>query len=65
MSQPLSLTKAIKSGRLSDFIEQEEGRGAGPADSAELDAAIKMLATQPLPADQTSRSTSRGGLRGK
>jgi hypothetical protein len=61
----LSLSDAIKSKRLQDFIAQEEKRGIGPADSKELDKAIKLLATQPRSEDQTSRSTSRGGSRGK
>jgi hypothetical protein len=58
MSQPLSLTSAIKDGRLPEFIAQEEGRGVGPAAQSELELAIKLLATQPRSEDQTSRSSS-------
>jgi hypothetical protein len=62
----ISLSDALKTGRLSEFIEQEEARGAGPASKRKLDAAIKELATTLLPPkDQTSRSTSRDGSRGK
>jgi hypothetical protein len=57
----ITLSDALKSGRLSEFMEQEEARGVGPASKRRLDAAIKELATRPLPADQTSRSTSRDG----
>jgi hypothetical protein len=62
----VTLSKALKSGRLPEFIAQEEARGVGPASRKELDAAIKALAATPLqPEDQTSRSTSRDGSRGK
>jgi len=39
----LSLTEAIKSGRLDEFVAQEEARGVGPADSKELAEAIRRL----------------------
>lgn len=61
----MTLSDALKSGQLAEFISQEEKRGIGPANQSDLDAAIKALATQPRPEDQTSRSTSRGGSRGK
>ena len=55
----LTLSKALKSGQLREFIAQEEARGVGPASRKELDKAIKALATTPLqPEDQTSRSSS-------
>lgn len=54
----LTLSKALKEGKLPDFVEQEEKRGVGPASQSELERAIKLLATQPLSADQTSRSSS-------
>jgi hypothetical protein len=58
----LTLTQAIKSGRLAEFIKQEEARGVGPIDRKELDATIKKLATTPLKSkDRTSRSSSGGG----
>lgn len=62
----LTLSQAIKSGRLEEFIKQEEARGIGPVERKELDATIKQLATTPLKSkDRTSRLTSHGGLRGK
>lgn len=61
----ISLSQAISSDRLAEFVDQEEKRGIGPAKSTELEEAIKLLATQQLSADRTSRSTSRGGSSGK
>ena len=56
----LSLVSALKARKLDDFIEQETARGIGPANSEEIDKAVKILATQPLSEDQTSRSSSVG-----
>jgi hypothetical protein len=62
----LTLTKALKSGQLREFVAQEEARGVGPADRADLDEAIKRLATTPLKSKgRTSRSSSGGGSTGK
>jgi hypothetical protein len=62
----LTLTDAIKSGRLQEFVSQEENRGIGPVDRRKLDAAIKRLATTPLKsAGRTSRSSSGDGSSGK
>jgi hypothetical protein len=57
----LSLSEAIQSGRLAEFITQEEKRGIGPADRKKLDAAIRRLATQPQSEDRASRSSSGDG----
>jgi hypothetical protein len=62
----LTLTKALETGQLREFIAQEEARGIGPASRKKLDATIKRLATTPLKSKgRTSRSTSHGGSRGK
>jgi hypothetical protein len=61
----MNLSEAIKSGRLEEFIAQEEARGVGPATRKELDAAIKRVATQPQSGGRASRSSSRGGSTGK
>ncbi len=62
----LTLSDAIKTGRLAQFIEQEEKRGIGPVERAELDATIKRLATTPLKSKgRTSRSSSGDGSNGK
>jgi hypothetical protein len=55
----ITLSEAIKSGRLREFAEQEEARGVGPVNKRKLNAAIKKLATTPLRSeDRTSRSSS-------
>lgn len=62
----LTLTEAIKTGKIAEFVRQEEKRGVGPVSKKKLDAAIKKLATKPLKsAGQTLRSTSGGGSNGK
>jgi hypothetical protein len=58
----LTLAKALKTGRLREFVAQEEARGIGPASRKKLDATIKRLATTPLKsANRTSRSSSADG----
>ena len=44
----LTLSEAIKTGRLEDFIRQEEARSAGPVDRSELDAALERVIKSPL-----------------
>lgn len=62
----LSLAHAIKSGRLTEFVAQEEERGMGPADRKKLDAALRRLATTPQKrSGRTSRSSSGDGSSGK
>ena len=63
MSDPgiSSLGEAITAQRLQEFIAQVEGRGIAAANVGELERAIRLLVTRPLPRDRTSRSTSRGG----
>lgn len=62
----LTLSEALRTGRLNDFIAQEEARGVGPAQSPDLDKAIKILATTPPQSeDQTSHSSSDDGSSGK
>lgn len=60
----ISLSDAIKNGRLSDFVDQAEADGVGPADRAQFDALVGTL-TAPQPEDQTSRSRGGGSKRGK
>lgn len=61
----LTLSEAIRRGRLDEFIAQEEARGVGPIDKAELDAALAKAIKSPQSADRTSRSPSRDGSTGK
>ena len=42
-----------------------QARGVGPANKADVEASIAALAKQPQSAGRTSRSSSRGGSRGK
>jgi hypothetical protein len=57
----LTLSKALKSGHLQEFVAQEEAR-VGPISKRKLDAAIKKLAaTQQQSEDRTSRSSSDDG----
>jgi hypothetical protein len=61
----LTLAEARKSGRLAEFIAQEEERGVAPVPGSAFDRALKLLIKQPRSEDRTSRSASRGGSRGK
>jgi hypothetical protein len=61
MNQHLTLSSALKTGRLDDFIAQEEARGIGPIGRAELDRHIAALIKAPQSKDQTSGSPSRDG----
>jgi hypothetical protein len=61
----LSLAEAVKTGRIQDFIAQEEARGIGPVDRAELDDALSKVIKAPQSEDQTSHSPLLGGSTGK
>lgn len=64
----LTLSEALRSGRLQDFIAQEEARGIGPVNAKKLDRALRAAGqptTQKQSANRTSRSPSRDGSRGK
>lgn len=61
----VTLTEALKLDRLADFIAQEEARGVGAADKADLDRALEALIKQPQSEDRTSRSASPDGSTGK
>ena len=60
----LTLAEALASDRLSDFAEQAEADGIGPADRSQFDAMVGRI-TAPLPVDQTSRSPGPGSSRGR
>jgi hypothetical protein len=57
----LSLSDAVKEGRLDDFIAQEEARGIGPIYRADFDAALAKVIKAPRSGNRTSRSASRDG----
>jgi hypothetical protein len=50
----LTLSEAMKTRRLQEFIAQEEARGVGPVDRAELDRALAKMVKAPRSEDQTS-----------
>lgn len=61
----LTLNKAIRTGRLDEFIDQEEKRGIGPADPKSLDRLLEAAIKSERSEDKTSRFASRVGLTGK
>jgi hypothetical protein len=61
----ITLANAKKTGRLAEFIAQEEARGVKAADLSKLDAALARAIKPPRSKHQTSRSPSRGGSGGK
>jgi hypothetical protein len=60
----LSLAEAQKTGRLEEFVAQEEARGIGPIDRAAFDAAVAAVVKAPRSENRTSRSASRDGSHG-
>ena len=63
MGKRLTLSEALASDRLEDFVRQEEARGAEPAKGSDFERAWALLITQRRSEDRTSRSASRGGSR--
>lgn len=61
----LSLSEALRTGRLNEFAEQAEASGVQPIDSAELDDLLSALIKAPQPVDQTSHSRAGDGSPGK
>lgn len=61
----MTLAEAMKSGRLDEFIAQEEARGVGPIDRAEFEMLAAALIKAPQLEGQTSRSASGDGSSGK
>jgi hypothetical protein len=57
----LTLSEALKSGRLQEFIVQEEARGIGPINRADYDAAAAALIKAPQSKGRTSHSSSDDG----
>ena len=61
----LTLSDAIKSGRLQDFIAEQESASIGPIDRAGFDRAVAKVIKAPPPKGRTSRSASGGNSSGK
>lgn len=55
----LSLDKALKTGKLSDFVDQCEADGIGPVDRNQFEKMVERV-TAPQPEDQTSHSPAGG-----
>jgi hypothetical protein len=61
----LSLSEAIKTKKLQEFIAQEEARGIAPVDLKEFQDLAQRLIKDTPQEDQTLRSRGRGGSSGK
>ena len=61
----ITLKKALEQNRLSEFIAQEEARGVQAIEGSELNRVLELVIKPPQSKDQTSRSASRDGSRGK
>jgi len=59
----LNLSTALKTGRLRDFIAQEEGRGI-TSDAIRFDQVVAAAVKPPRSEGQTSRSPSADGSTG-
>jgi hypothetical protein len=57
----LSLREAMESGRLQEFIAQEEAREIEPVKEAEFDETASKVIKTPLQGDQTSGSLRPDG----
>jgi len=60
----LTLSQALETGQLQEFIAQAESQGIGPVDMADFDAMVGRI-TAPLPEDQTSHLRGSGSSHGK
>jgi hypothetical protein len=61
----LTLSDALQTNRLEEFIRQQEAAGTGPATETEVLEAIAKVAKSGKSAGRTSRSTSAGGSTGR
>ncbi len=57
----LTLSEALKIGRLQEFIVQEEARGVPPVSGSDLDRALELIIKPSQSEDRTSRSPSGDG----
>jgi hypothetical protein len=61
----LSLSEAVKTGRLKEFIAEQEAAKRGPIDRAEFESAVARVIKAPRSEDQTLHSASVGSSIGK
>ena len=64
MSGALTLKEARETGQLERFIREREAEGLAPADEAEFNDAVRLLATPRQSERRTARSQGRGGSTG-
>ena len=61
----MTLIEAMRAGRLSEFISQQELKGVESGPRKKFDALIKLAVKAHQPQDQTSGSPVRDNLAGK
>ena len=61
----LSLSEALNTDRLEEFIQQQKAAGVGSIREADFDQLSETLIKSEQSADQTSRFASRDGSTGK
>jgi hypothetical protein len=61
----LTLSAAIKAGKVDEFAEQEDARGVKPVDTSTFDNAVGSIVMPPPEVRQTSTGPSRDGSGGK
>lgn len=61
----LTLAEAKRTGRLAEFIAQEEAHGVGPANRKAFDAAVTKVVKPPKSKGRTSRSALRAYSTGR
>lgn len=60
----ITLSEALATDRLADFVTQAEADGIGPANGAAFDSLVRRV-TAPQPEDRTSHLPGRDGSRGR
>ena len=61
----ITLTEALKSERLQDFIKQQSSQALKPVSKRQFDALVKTAVTAPQPQGRTSGSRALGNSSGK
>ena len=61
----INLVDAIKTGKLSEFIAEQESNGVERVSKTQFDAIVKKAVKAPLQRGRTSSSPVRGGSSGK
>lgn len=64
-SSNLTLSEALKNGRLQEFIDEQERLKIPPVKAKDFENLVKRVVKAPPPQGQTSGSRARGGSSGK